>query len=53
LTKEQEDTLKLTQRPEVIDDFIRNYLMSKALVKTLDAFQVGITHNSISYPHLL
>ncbi|KAJ3026053.1 UNVERIFIED_CONTAM: Sperm-associated antigen 16 protein [Siphonaria sp. JEL0065] len=34
-------TLKefLTKRPEVIDDYIRNYLSSKGLFKSLDAFQ--------------
>ncbi|KAJ3247348.1 Sperm-associated antigen 16 protein [Chytriomyces hyalinus] len=29
----------LTKRPEVVDDFIRNYLSTKRLFKSLDAFQ--------------
>ncbi|KAI8619198.1 WD40-repeat-containing domain protein [Chytriomyces sp. MP71] len=29
----------LTKRPEVVDDFIRNYLSSKGLFKSLEAFQ--------------
>ncbi|KAJ1336824.1 hypothetical protein BSLG_006927 [Batrachochytrium salamandrivorans] len=29
----------LTKHPEVIDDYIRNYLSAKGLVKSLDAFQ--------------
>ncbi|KAJ3212750.1 Sperm-associated antigen 16 protein [Entophlyctis luteolus] len=30
---------KLTKRPEVVDDYIRNYFASKGLMKSLDAFQ--------------
>ncbi|KAJ3039908.1 Sperm-associated antigen 16 protein [Rhizophlyctis rosea] len=38
-TKAEELTPSLTKRPEVIDDYIRNFLSSKGLVKSLDAFQ--------------
>ncbi|KAJ3053562.1 Sperm-associated antigen 16 protein [Rhizophlyctis rosea] len=38
-TKPEELTPTLTKRPEVIDDYIRNFLSSKGLVKSLDAFQ--------------
>ncbi|TPX65192.1 hypothetical protein SpCBS45565_g05353 [Spizellomyces sp. 'palustris'] len=38
-SKAEELTPTLTKRPEVIDDYIRNYLSSKGLVKSLDAFQ--------------
>jgi hypothetical protein len=34
----------LTKHPEVIDDFIRNYLSNKSLHKSLEAFQVLITN---------
>ncbi|KAJ3284248.1 Sperm-associated antigen 16 protein [Borealophlyctis nickersoniae] len=37
--KSDEPVPKLTRRPEVIDDYIRNYLSSKGLLKSLDAFQ--------------
>lgn len=38
--KEQEtDDVKLTQKPEVIDDFIRNFLAAKGMLKSLDTFQ--------------
>lgn len=30
----------LTSHPEVVDDYIRNYLSSKGLLKSLEAFQV-------------
>ncbi|KAI8825224.1 WD40-repeat-containing domain protein [Fimicolochytrium jonesii] len=30
---------KLTKRPEVVDDYVRNWLSSKGLLKSLDAFQ--------------
>ncbi|KAJ3410359.1 Sperm-associated antigen 16 protein [Chytridiales sp. JEL 0842] len=38
-TKIDDPTVSLTKRPEVIDDYIRNYLSSKGLFKSLDAFQ--------------
>jgi hypothetical protein len=31
---------KLERAPEVIDDFIRNYLSNKNMKNTLDSFQV-------------
>jgi hypothetical protein len=37
--KPQELTNELAQMPEVIDDFIRNYLSAHGLAKSLDAFQ--------------
>ncbi|RKO84244.1 hypothetical protein BDK51DRAFT_33104 [Blyttiomyces helicus] len=37
--KPEEPTPKVTQRPEVIDDYIRNYLASKGMLKSLDTFQ--------------
>ncbi|KAI8591509.1 WD40-repeat-containing domain protein [Geranomyces variabilis] len=36
---EETPVAKLTKRPEVIDDYIRNWLSSKGLVRSLDAFQ--------------
>ncbi|KAI9099871.1 WD40-repeat-containing domain protein [Phlyctochytrium arcticum] len=38
-TKAEEISPTLTRRPEVIDDYIRNYLSSKGLMKSLDVFQ--------------
>ena len=35
----QEPKASLTKRPEVIDDYIRNYLTSRGLFKALEAFQ--------------
>jgi hypothetical protein len=37
---EQQPTLN--KYPEVVDDYIRNYLSSKGLLKSLDAFQVSL-----------
>ncbi|KAI8839268.1 WD40-repeat-containing domain protein [Chytridium lagenaria] len=37
--KSEEPTVSITKRPEVIDDYIRNYLASKGLFKSLEAFQ--------------
>ncbi|KAJ3101496.1 Crooked neck-like protein 1 [Phlyctochytrium planicorne] len=37
--KSEEPAVTLTKRPEVIDDYIRNYLASKGLFKSLEAFQ--------------
>ncbi|KAJ3334065.1 Sperm-associated antigen 16 protein [Blyttiomyces sp. JEL0837] len=37
--KSEELVANLKQRPEVIDDYIRNYLSSKGLLKSLEAFQ--------------
>ncbi|KAI8897792.1 WD40-repeat-containing domain protein [Globomyces pollinis-pini] len=39
VAKADEPTMELVKHPEVIDDFIRNYLSSKGLLKSLDAFQ--------------
>ncbi|KAI8927731.1 WD40-repeat-containing domain protein [Entophlyctis helioformis] len=39
VAKTEEVTATLTKHPEVIDDFIRNYLSSKGLLKSLEAFQ--------------
>nr|KAJ3421397.1 Sperm-associated antigen 16 protein [Polyrhizophydium stewartii] len=39
VAKTEELTPALTKHPEVIDDYIRNYLSSKGLVKSLEAFQ--------------
>jgi hypothetical protein len=38
--KNDDPAVSLTKRPEVIDDYIRNYLASKGLFKSLEAFQV-------------
>jgi sperm-associated antigen 16 protein len=35
----EEPVVELVKHPEVVDDFIRNFLASKGLVKTLDSFQ--------------
>ena len=35
----EEIQVQSNSQPEVVDDFIRNYLSSKSLLKTLDAFQ--------------
>ncbi|KAJ3272040.1 Sperm-associated antigen 16 protein [Terramyces sp. JEL0728] len=35
----EKNEIALVKDPEVIDDYIRNYLSSKALLKSLDAFQ--------------
>lgn len=48
-TKSEEIAPKLTKRPEVIDDYIRNYLSSKGLHKSLDAFQVGIEFSTSTF----
>ena len=40
--KTEEIKSDLVKKPEVVDDFIRNFLSSKDLVKTLNAFQVKI-----------
>lgn len=37
--KSEEPVLSLSKKPEVIDDFIRNFLSSKNLLRTLDTFQ--------------
>ena len=34
-------TMTLDRRPELVDDFIRNFLANKNLTKTLDCFQVS------------
>ncbi|KAL5035595.1 hypothetical protein BDV3_005487 [Batrachochytrium dendrobatidis] len=39
ITRLVELTPTLTKHPEVIDDYIRNYLSSKGLVKSLETFQ--------------
>ncbi|KAJ3378778.1 Sperm-associated antigen 16 protein [Lobulomyces angularis] len=39
VTKNDDPVVEIAQKPEVIDDFIRNFLCSKGLVKSLDAFQ--------------
>ncbi len=31
---------RVTRHPEVVDDFVRNFLASKGLLRSLDAFQV-------------
>ncbi|KAJ3134696.1 Sperm-associated antigen 16 protein [Physocladia obscura] len=36
---EEKHKESLTKRPEVVDDYIRNYFSSKGLMKSLDAFQ--------------
>ncbi|KAJ3211601.1 Sperm-associated antigen 16 protein [Dinochytrium kinnereticum] len=38
-SKIEEPNVSLTKRPEVIDDYIRNYMASKGLFKSLEAFQ--------------
>lgn len=43
-TKTEDPKPVLTKHPEVIDDFIRNYLSSKGLLKSLEAFQVYIAY---------
>jgi hypothetical protein len=40
VSKTEEPVSSLTKRPEVIDDYIRNFLSSKGLFKSLDSFQV-------------
>lgn len=39
-TKTSDPTPSIQRRPEVIDDFIRNFFSSKGLVRSLDTFQV-------------
>ena len=40
LSRTEEPVMTLTKHPEVIDDYIRNFLANKGLKKSLDAFQV-------------
>jgi predicted xylose isomerase-like sugar epimerase len=39
--KTEEAFVELVKNPEVIDDYIRNFLSAKGLTKTLDSFQVN------------
>ena len=41
LQTKREETIKpsVTQRPEVVDDFVRNFLVRMGMHKTLDCFQ--------------
>ncbi|KAI9344045.1 WD40-repeat-containing domain protein [Obelidium mucronatum] len=39
LKTEEKHQESLTKRPEVVDDYIRNYLSTKGMLKSLDAFQ--------------
>ena len=38
--KPEEISAGVEKQPEVVDDFIRNFLSSKGLMKSLDSFQV-------------
>lgn len=47
IKKQGESIASFTKQPEVVDDYIRNYMSSKGLKKSLEAFQV------ISYLNML
>lgn len=51
--KPEEISAGVEKQPEVVDDFIRNFLSSKGLMKSLDAFQVAHLSHSMAFQHLI